>query len=111
MTEQLDAKVSILEKGARENGDVSCDRDFSRDIERTVVRQPLDNVRCVRVFGRFYRCNWWCRVDSPRGLVRDWTGPMTDRIRKSSFLTATLRGGEIVIEEVADSGATRFKHV
>ncbi len=38
------------------------EKDLSREIERTVAREPLDFVKCVRVFGNYYRCNWWSRA-------------------------------------------------
>jgi hypothetical protein len=73
-------------------------KDLSGAIEASIRREPQEEVRCVRVFGDNYRCNWWVRDPSP--------GPMylnVGRIAKSRFFKATLAGGELVIEDGGDS--------
>ena len=77
--------------------------DLSDDICRAVEKRPGDTVRCTRVSEDSYRCNWWApqatgTYDNPAmgGLL-----VTTHRVRKSRFLHATRRGGELVIEEVA----------
>ena len=74
--------------------------DLSRQIEQAVRREPADIVRCVRVFGDSYRCNWWSRLGK-RAATRDydWGGLMTDHIRQSRFLKATLSGDQVVVTE------------
>ncbi len=76
--------------------------DLSSEIERAVERQPSDRVRCVRVFGDAYRCNWWSRSDASAtaSAQPEWLSSMADRIRKSCFLIAVMRDGHLVIEGV-----------
>ncbi len=78
--------------------------DLSAQVERAVDRDPLDWVRCVRVFGDFYRCNWWSRKGQKRaGQDFDWGGLITDHVRKSCFLRVTTKKGQLVMEEVRQS--------
>jgi hypothetical protein len=76
--------------------------DLSGEIERAIDRQPLDRVRCVRVFGDYYRCNWWApptgKFDGNRAF--DWAMATTHQVRKSDFLRATSNAGQLVIETV-----------
>jgi hypothetical protein len=82
--------------------------DLSRRIEQTVERLPQDAVRCVRVFGDFYRCNWWSRRDDKRkGLDFDWSGLITDHVRKSRFLKVVAQGEQLSLEEVSQIPTSR----
>jgi hypothetical protein len=76
--------------------------DLSEKIQHAVAREPLDRVRCVRVFGNFYRCNWWAPSPSApeRNRSFDWAMLTTHCVRKSRFLLATLDAGQLIIEEV-----------
>jgi len=75
--------------------------DLSRQIEQAVEREPLDTVRCRRVFGDFYRCNWWSRIGRKRENTDfDWGGMITDHIRQSRFIKATLRADALILEDV-----------
>jgi hypothetical protein len=76
------------------------DIDLSRQIEQMVEREPIDRVRCVRVFGDFYRCNWWSRVGNRRDRNYDWGGLMTDHVRQSRFFKATVSGEDVLLEDV-----------
>jgi hypothetical protein len=81
--------------------------DLSREIEGAVPREPRDRVRCVRVFGDRYRCNWWAPADDemPNGMA-EWAVTAMHRVRRSRFLRATGRGGRLVIEDLGgDRGA------
>src|SRR4051812_9988754 len=64
--------------------------DLSAQINAALDRRAGETVKCVRVFGDNYRCNWWARADpvasSSGGLPLD--GTML-RVRRSSFLTVT----------------------
>jgi len=74
--------------------------DLSTQIEQAVKREPADIVRCVRVFGDFYRCNWWSRLGKrPATRDYDWGGLMTDCVRQSRFFKATLSGDQVVMTE------------
>ncbi|HEY7115507.1 MAG TPA: hypothetical protein VH475_02915 [Tepidisphaeraceae bacterium] len=75
--------------------------DLSREIESAVERQPLDRVRCVRVFDDYYRCNWWSPLspqDASRQPLAEWARLAMHRVRKSRFLRATSHAGELMIE-------------
>lgn len=77
--------------------------DLSEEICRAVEKRPGDTVRCTRVSEDGYRCNWWA-PSATAGYDNPAMGGLlvtTHRVRKSRFLRATRRGGEIVIEEVA----------
>ena len=81
----------------------SAETDLSSRIEHAMPRDPLDRVKCVRVFGDNYRCNWWSQ---PGGVVvgqhaSTWDTVAAQRIHKSRFLHVTLVGGEMVIKEAA----------
>jgi hypothetical protein len=78
--------------------------DLSAQIIESVERRPGDVVRCTRVIGDRYRCNWWApeskrAYDNPEmvGLI-----VTTHRVRQSHFLRATKStGGRLVINVVA----------
>jgi hypothetical protein len=75
--------------------------DLSEEIERAVAREPLDRVRCVRVFDDRYRCNWWAPgSDDSHGPQAEWASLAMHRVRKSLFITAHLAAGQLVMEEV-----------
>src|SRR5687768_8042929 len=89
MTDEQTASKADVEESKR--AEKAKRRDLSRDIEQAVDREPMDVVRCVRVSGDFYRCNWWCRLGGPHQTQNyDWAAISTDFIRQSSFLKATL---------------------
>ena len=81
----------------------SAEGDLSVQIEHAVQRDPLDRVKCVRVYDNYYRCNWWAQpVGGPAGgEVSVWGAIATQRVRKSRFLNVTSVGGELVIKELA----------
>lgn len=85
----------------------SAPADLSREIEGAVPREPRDRVRCVRVFGDRYRCNWWAPdTDEATGGMAAWALTAIHRVRRSRFLRATGRGGRLVIEDLGqDRGA------
>src|SRR5881227_3149142 len=65
--------------------------DLSAQISAALDKRAGETVKCVRVFGDNYRCNWWAQDDpaaspSSGGLPLD--GTML-RVRRSSFLTVT----------------------
>jgi hypothetical protein len=77
--------------------------DLSREIEGAVPREPRDRVRCVRVFGDHYRCNWWAPAsDEMIAGMAEWALTAMHRVRRSRFLRATGRGGRLVIEDLGD---------
>jgi hypothetical protein len=82
--------------------EVKGDSDLSREVERAVSRQPLDRVKCVRVFERFYRCNWWAPSPAPGDPNRSfsWGVSTTHVIRQSMFLDVSVKEGQLVYREV-----------
>ena len=95
-------------KAVRPEGNApSPDKDLSREIERIVDREPLDLVRCVRVFGNYYRCNWWSSAGVKSGsLDARWSRMIIDIVRKSCFLTATMDAGHLVMKEIVPGRAS-----
>jgi hypothetical protein len=69
--------------------------DLSREIERTELRQPDEQIKAIRVFGDFYRCNWWAKDMSPTAF---WLS--TGTIRKSRLLRATKTHAGMHVEDV-----------
>ena len=82
--------------------------DLSRQIESTVEKRRGDVVRCSKVSGHHYRCNWWTQepeTTKPVGAIRDAVrdgSPLiqTNRIRRSRFLYVTRKEDGLVIEDV-----------
>jgi hypothetical protein len=75
--------------------------DLSSAIEQAVLREPMDRVRCVRVFGDFYRCNWWAPASAEsKTPLAEWARQAAHRVRKSRFISAKETEGQLVMEEV-----------
>jgi hypothetical protein len=70
---------------------VSAKEDLSVELNSHVARRPGDEVRCVRVYGDSYRCNWWTRE---AGIVGN------AKIRCSRFLRVTRVNGKLVVADV-----------
>jgi len=73
--------------------------DLSAEIALTVERLKGEKVKCRRIFGDNYRCNW-LTVDEGaaqrgRSLALD-----TYRIRTSKFLRVKKVGEQLVIEDM-----------
>jgi hypothetical protein len=85
-------------------GPSPADGDLSREIERAATKQPQDRVRCVRVFGDYYRCNWWAplisRTSPQDARSISWGTGATHHVRQSKFLVVTAREGALQISEV-----------
>ena len=104
-------KDSSTSKTPRPDGNASSPgNDLSRAIERSVDREPRDLVRCARVFGDFYRCNWWSRagVQNPHSDA-PWSRMIMDIVRKSCFLNVTLDAGKLVLKEIVANSASPVK--
>jgi hypothetical protein len=77
--------------------------DLSAEIANAVERQRGDQVRCTRVSGNMYRCNWWA-PESTAGYDNPRMGGLmvtTHRVRKSRFLIVTKSPTGLTIEEQA----------
>jgi hypothetical protein len=68
--------------------------DLSRAIAQSLERLVGEEVRCVRVQGDHYRCNWWVRDHS------DAIASVTGRIIRSRFLRVIQTPDGLVIEDV-----------
>ena len=69
--------------------------DLSTEIAAAVERWPGDSVRCTRVWGSDYRCNWWS-AEPTGGYDNPAMGGLlvtTHRVRFSRFLRVTKAGG------------------
>lgn len=79
-----------------------------REIERMQGREPGDSVRCAHLFGDYYRCNWWSRIDTTRKSADyDWSALLTDHIRRSGFFKAKVIDGRLMVEEVPEKLSCR----
>jgi hypothetical protein len=75
--------------------------DHSREIERAVAREPLDRVKCVKLYDDKYRCNWWAPMAAHPATNRafDWSTLSTHHVRRSVFLTVRIAEDKLVIVE------------
>jgi hypothetical protein len=78
--------------------------DLSSEINAAVGKEVGETVKCVRVFGDNYRCNWWGseasapdRKQFPLGF-----GVTAMRVRKSSFLRATKTAEGLQIHDMTN---------
>ena len=88
-------EIKTDEKNANQSPTAS--EDLSRAIEQSMERQPDEQVRSVRLFDNFYRCNWWVQDKTPHPF---WL--TTGKIRKSSFLRVTRAADGLLIEKVEE---------
>ena len=76
--------------------------DLSAEIALTVERLKGEKVKCRRIYGDNYRCNWLTLDENAaqrgRSLALD-----TYRIRASRFLRVKKVGEQLVIEDVTTS--------
>jgi hypothetical protein len=79
--------------------------DLSKQIDVTLEKQAGEIVRCVRVFGDNYRCNWWVREGETTTTT---AGPNAAdhllatrwRVQKSRFLKVTRSTDGLLIEDM-----------
>ncbi|MFI5379545.1 MAG: hypothetical protein ACHRHE_09625 [Tepidisphaerales bacterium] len=68
--------------------------DLSQAIQQFVNRLPGEEVRCKRLWGNRYRCNWWAYVDG------DGVANVGRRIARSKFLKVTQTPDGLLIEDL-----------
>ena len=68
--------------------------DLSFAIKQSVHRLQGEEVRCVRVYGNRYRCNWWVKDGS------DAISSVLGRIARSKMLQVTQTPDGLLIEDV-----------
>ena len=91
MTQEINIEKEQISKAPNTSDDLS------KEIEHSVDRQPDEQVKSVRLFDDFYRCNWWVEDKTPHPF---WIS--TGKIRKSSFLRATKTSTGLLIEDVGE---------
>src|SRR5438270_2222502 len=81
-----------------------ADADLSKEMDAVLERRAGETVRCVRIYGDNYRCNWWGREDVASGTHEDRNAvsiPVTTmRVKRSRFLKANKTASGLVIEDV-----------
>ena len=80
--------------------------DRAAEILCTLEREPGDRLTCKRVFGDFYRCNWWATGtgSSDAHMIRGLE-VSTYRVRKSRMVRATVAEGQLIVEDATpDAG-------
>jgi hypothetical protein len=65
--------------------------DLSLELSDALPRRPGEWVRCRRISGDHYRCNWWGRRDASSGTQPDSiaTAVTMHRVVRSQMLRAT----------------------
>jgi hypothetical protein len=108
MDENTAPNNAVRKPVAPAGAEQSSDKDLSQEIERFVDREPQDLVRCARVFGNYYRCNWWSRAGgAQKRLEYNWADVIMDVVRKSCFLSATMSAGKLVMKEIGGADPCR----
>jgi hypothetical protein len=94
---KVSTDVLMVEKVAAKSPAVSPD--LSAEIALTVERLKGERVKCRRIFGDNYRCNWLTLDEGAaqrgRSLALD-----SYRIRTSKFLRVKKVGEQLVIEDM-----------
>ena len=76
--------------------------DLSAEIAARVERQDGDIVKCVRINGEHYRCNWWAAQATGAYDNPGMSGPLvtTHRVRQSQFLRVTRSASRGLVIQV-----------
>jgi len=69
--------------------------DLSKAIEQSVEKQPDEQVKTVRLFDDYYRCNWWVM---DKGSQPAWLS--SGKIRRSTFFRARRGTNGLQIEDM-----------
>jgi hypothetical protein len=70
---------------------VNAKADLANELAGFLPRLPKDEIRCSRVYGDCYRCNWWKRSSGPVPVAT---------IRYSRFLKVQKINGKLVIADL-----------
>ena len=76
--------------------------DLSTEIVGTIEKSRDERVTCRRIFGNYYRCNWWApqatgKYDNPEMVGLTVT---THRVRRSKWLHVTRSEAGLAIQTV-----------
>jgi hypothetical protein len=80
--------------------------DLSAEIALTVERAKGERVKCRRIFGDNYRCNWLAVDDRAVGRGTSLAVD-TYHVRASKFLRVRKVGEALVIEDATNQAARR----
>ena len=74
-------------------------QDLSSELMRELPRSPDERVRCRRVIGNHYRCNWWAPRNASQHDIQG-SGLISTRYRviQSQMLRVTLTAEGLLIE-------------
>lgn len=83
--------IEQLQPPSANAGSAAESADLSAEITGQVERLPTDRVACRRVYGNYYRCNWWAPASATGYDNPAMAGPTvtTHHVRKSEFLRVT----------------------
>ena len=87
--------VLLVEKSPKKSHSTP---DLSAEIAMAVEREKGEQVKCRRVFGDNYRCNWMS-VDTRAGMRGSSLAMDTYRVRASKFLRVRKVGEQLLIED------------
>jgi hypothetical protein len=81
---------------------VVVDSDLSEQISAAMQKKTGETVRCVRVFGNNYRCNWWGHAEVAPGdkRVQTFFDVTEMRVRRSTFIRATKTSEGMQIQDM-----------
>ena len=82
------------------------DEDLSAAIVAAIPKRPGDRVTCRRIYGDYYRCNWWSPADRAGYDNPGMAGLLvtTHTVRKSRFLRVTRSGLGLALGNSAATG-------
>jgi hypothetical protein len=109
MIDEVDESLELTPSGggkrassnaAGGGGAGGVDEDLSKELARTLKREPLQQITCRRVGEHHYRCNWWTPqstsgYDNPSMLGSLVT---TSRITQSQFVHAAKTNGKLTVK-------------
>ena len=90
------------------SGGARAGADRSIEVLRTLEHEPGDRLTCRRVFGDYYRCNWWASGGAAAAAGRIDAHIIcglevaTFRVRKSQLVKATMAEGQLVVEDATN---------
>ena len=92
----MDTKVA----NPRVKRDRSDTPDLSADIAQTMDKRPGERVKCTRVYGDNYRCNWIAPDKRASALAPRTTMTIPSLyIRRSKMLRVRKTSGGLVVED------------
>ena len=105
MIEEINESLEVTPPGGSggtssgSGGGGGGNEDLAKELARTLVRTPFEQVTCRRVGDHYYRCNWWTLQDTNSFDNPSMLGSLvtTSRITKSQFVQAKRVGGKLTV--------------